>query len=210
MSQAEGNNLWNLVLNLGQSSFSCPPVFWHSSIQNVTNIRSTHFANRKRDRNRIFTMLNHLPRLFLSFARMQFVKQRDKAHYIDLVSRVVFPAFFLVFNILYWTYYLVVFTENPPDWVRIDGRWRHDGGARVLVNSILRQDYLISIKWCFVGLILLWRIYIDIFCTGPRSNSLHLHVVFRTVWPNNGLAPFFGIDTLPGKSWIRHWSGYLW
>ena len=50
-----------------------PLVFWHSAFQNIMGIRLTHFANRKRDRNRIFTTSHHTE----PFAKVFFIFCQD-------------------------------------------------------------------------------------------------------------------------------------
>ena len=43
----------------------------------------------------------------------------------------------------------------------------------------------------------------------PGPKFLHFHAVFGKNWPNNRLAPPFGVSApSSGKSWIRHWYEY--
>lgn len=45
-----------------------------------------------------------------SCACLSNIWQKDKALYVDKISRVVFPGTFVVFNIMYWVYYVYIVT----------------------------------------------------------------------------------------------------
>ena len=53
-SSRSGNDTW-IFLNILSHSYNCPYVLVFGMIQNVLDIRLTHFAKRKRHQNRILT-----------------------------------------------------------------------------------------------------------------------------------------------------------
>lgn len=57
--------------------------------------------------------MNPLKKDKLLCCRFTHLRRTDRARFIDLVARAVLPLLFFIFNIVYWSYYLVVFTENP-------------------------------------------------------------------------------------------------
>ena len=62
---------------------------------------------------------------------------RRTARHIDQLSRRLFPATFLAFNVIYWTVYAAV--ENPV-WLFRDLQTIFDDAERCLLTSIIRRS----------------------------------------------------------------------
>lgn len=47
---------------------------------------------------------------------LQYVLIKNEASVIDKVCRFLFPCFYVIFNLIYWTYFeLASFGKHPPD-----------------------------------------------------------------------------------------------
>ncbi|CAD6197041.1 unnamed protein product [Caenorhabditis auriculariae] len=51
------------------------------------------------------------------WSRMWYMRYTEHSRRIDLISRVMFPLFFIIFNITYWYRYLIPYLAvQPEDW----------------------------------------------------------------------------------------------